>query len=322
MVEKDHLKFTREELYNLVWAKPMIEVAKDFQISDRAMAKMCARKQVPVPPRGYWARKSAGQNVAQPLLPVFVAKAPKEKKQEIPPPQPPAKKPKLRSMLDERAQTIKKGLKELRSALSEGIEYGVRIESWNCDYSFGLNTTYDPLRRDDDISFLYESPYSEYRDLVLKGVFLEPPKLKEQKFEARFTRRHHLDEKFIDENLHRYEESPPKSVGAFVKQGHAITGFLAIPEDAFALVFQNVVANKIKFMTLRGQKLRYGRGQIYQYSLEEEKDEEPVPRITREVANEYKSVMVYASYLLGHIDGSDVSAMNGTATCALPSGRV
>lgn len=45
----------------------------------------------------------------------------------------------------------------------------------------GLNTTYDPLRRDDDISFLYESPYSEYRDLVLKGVFLEPPKLKEQK---------------------------------------------------------------------------------------------------------------------------------------------
>ncbi|MFZ0642752.1 MAG: hypothetical protein WA690_12910 [Candidatus Acidiferrales bacterium] len=84
----------------------------------------------------------------------------------------------------------------------------------------GLNTTYDPLRRDDDISFLYESPYSEYRDLVLKGVFLEPPKLKEQKFEARFTRRQHLDEKTVDENLHRYEESPPKSVGSFVKQGH------------------------------------------------------------------------------------------------------
>lgn len=38
--------------------------------------------------------------------------------------------------------------------------------------------------------------------------------------------------------------------------------------DAFALVLQNTVANKIKFMTLRGEKLRYGRGKIYRYSLQ------------------------------------------------------
>ncbi len=30
-----------------------------------------------------------------------------------------------------------------------------------------------------------------------------------------------------------------------------------------------------------------------------------VPRVTREVVDEYKSVMLYASYLLGHADGSD-----------------
>lgn len=53
----EHLKLTREELYSLVWAKPMTEVAEDFQISDRAMAKICARKQVPVPPRGYVPRE-------------------------------------------------------------------------------------------------------------------------------------------------------------------------------------------------------------------------------------------------------------------------
>ena len=39
----DHLRLTREELYSLVWAKPMTEVGKDFQISDRAMAKICAK---------------------------------------------------------------------------------------------------------------------------------------------------------------------------------------------------------------------------------------------------------------------------------------
>jgi hypothetical protein len=57
----DHLRLTREELYRLVWAKPMTEVGQDFQISDRAMAKICARKQVPVPPRGYWAKKNAAR---------------------------------------------------------------------------------------------------------------------------------------------------------------------------------------------------------------------------------------------------------------------
>jgi hypothetical protein len=63
----------------------MTEVAKDFQISDRAMAKICARKQVPVPPRGYWAKKSAGKDVPKPSLPEFVAKAAKEKKAEAKP---------------------------------------------------------------------------------------------------------------------------------------------------------------------------------------------------------------------------------------------
>ena len=97
MSPQDHLRLTREELHNIVWAKPMIEVAKDFQISDRAMAKICARKQVPVPPRGYWAKKSAGKDVLKPSLPEFVAKAPKEEKAEAKPQQPP-KGPKVGGM--------------------------------------------------------------------------------------------------------------------------------------------------------------------------------------------------------------------------------
>jgi len=186
---QDHLRLTREELHNLVWAKPMTEVAKDFQISDRAMAKICARKQVPVPPRGHWAKKSAGKDVPKPALPEFVAKAPKEEKAEAKPQQQPPKKPKVGAVFEERNQKIRKSLKELRNVLSEAVDYTARIESWNCDYSFGLNYSYNPLRRDNDVSFLYESPLSEHRDLVLKGAILEPRRLKERKFEARFTRR-------------------------------------------------------------------------------------------------------------------------------------
>ena len=58
-----------------------------------------------------------------------------------------------------------------------------------------------------------------------------------------------------------------------MKQGHYIMAYLSIPEDAFALVLQNAMADKVKFMTLRGQQLRYGRGDIYYYSIQEEQDE-------------------------------------------------
>jgi len=59
------LTLTREELYELVWSKPMVELAKDFGISDVAVAKRCRRLGVPVPGRGYWARVAAGQTPRQ-----------------------------------------------------------------------------------------------------------------------------------------------------------------------------------------------------------------------------------------------------------------
>jgi hypothetical protein len=176
-------------------------------------------------------------------------------------------------VFEDRNQTIKKALKEFRKPLTEAIDYTVRIEEWRCDYSFGLNPSYNPLHPDNGISFLHESPFSEYRDLVLRGVFLEPAKLRQKKLEARFTRRAHLDKKAIEEDLRRYEESPPKSIGGFLKQDSSILAVLAIPEDAFALVLQSAMAHKINFMTLRGERLRYGRGDIYSYSLQEQQDE-------------------------------------------------
>ena len=127
--------------------------------------------------------RKRGKDVPKPALPEFVAKAPKEQKAEAKQQQPqPLKKPKVGGVFEERNQKIRKSLKELRNVLSEAVDYVARIESWNCDYTFGLNYSYNPLRRDNDVSFLYESPLSEYRDLVLKGAILEPRRLKERKF--------------------------------------------------------------------------------------------------------------------------------------------
>ncbi len=62
---------SREELFALIWEKPTVEVARDLGISDVAVAKLCARLQVPKPPRGYWARVEAGQAPRRPPLRAF-----------------------------------------------------------------------------------------------------------------------------------------------------------------------------------------------------------------------------------------------------------
>ena len=60
---------TREQLYERVWTTPMQKLAVDFGFSDAGLAKLCRRHQVPVPPRGYWARLQAGQRVERTPLP-------------------------------------------------------------------------------------------------------------------------------------------------------------------------------------------------------------------------------------------------------------
>src|SRR5258706_2717584 len=63
------LTLSREDLYELVWSKPMADLAKDFGISDVGLAKRCKRLGIPVPGRGYWARIDAGQTPYKPKLP-------------------------------------------------------------------------------------------------------------------------------------------------------------------------------------------------------------------------------------------------------------
>ena len=49
------LPLTREQLYDLVWARPMTKVSEELGILDVMLAKICRQKDVPRPPRGYWA---------------------------------------------------------------------------------------------------------------------------------------------------------------------------------------------------------------------------------------------------------------------------
>jgi hypothetical protein len=55
--------YDREQLYQEVWTEPTQRVAARYGISDVALAKACRQLQIPKPPRGYWAKKTAGQPI-------------------------------------------------------------------------------------------------------------------------------------------------------------------------------------------------------------------------------------------------------------------
>ena len=60
---------TREALYDEVWAEPMTTVAARYRVSGSFLARVCARLNVPRPPRGYWARLEYGKAGNRPALP-------------------------------------------------------------------------------------------------------------------------------------------------------------------------------------------------------------------------------------------------------------
>jgi hypothetical protein len=61
--------FSRREFYDLVWSKPITHLAKEFSLSDVAVHKICRKHEVPTPPLGWWAKRTAGKPVTQTSLP-------------------------------------------------------------------------------------------------------------------------------------------------------------------------------------------------------------------------------------------------------------
>lgn len=57
------IELTREELFGQVWERPMTRVAADYGISNVGLKKICVKHRIPVPGRGYWAKKAAGKRV-------------------------------------------------------------------------------------------------------------------------------------------------------------------------------------------------------------------------------------------------------------------
>ena len=68
MWQREESPYKREELYQEVWAEPVRDVAKRYDVSDVYLARICRKLSVPLPGRGYWA-KSKERRPARPPLP-------------------------------------------------------------------------------------------------------------------------------------------------------------------------------------------------------------------------------------------------------------
>ncbi len=60
---------TREQLYELVWTKPMLRVGEMFGVSSSYMARVCTELRVPRPGLGYWTQHEMGRAPQRAALP-------------------------------------------------------------------------------------------------------------------------------------------------------------------------------------------------------------------------------------------------------------
>lgn len=60
---------SREDLYRMVWSRPISHLQDELGVSNVSIAKACRRAKIPVPGSGYW-QKSAGSRPPAPQLPM------------------------------------------------------------------------------------------------------------------------------------------------------------------------------------------------------------------------------------------------------------
>jgi hypothetical protein len=59
---------SREALYEAVWSTSMVQLSRQYGLSDQGLRKICVKQQVPVPKAGYWAKVAVGKGGIRPPL--------------------------------------------------------------------------------------------------------------------------------------------------------------------------------------------------------------------------------------------------------------
>lgn len=64
-------QLSRKQLYDIVWSKPMTQLAKEFGLSDNGLRKICKKYDIPMPKMGHWQKVQYGKKVSKEKLKHF-----------------------------------------------------------------------------------------------------------------------------------------------------------------------------------------------------------------------------------------------------------
>lgn len=59
------MRLTRAELHELVWSKPMTDIARQFGVRGQLLAKACDGAEIARPRAGFWQKVSYGKPVSR-----------------------------------------------------------------------------------------------------------------------------------------------------------------------------------------------------------------------------------------------------------------
>lgn len=63
------IELTRKELYDLVWENPLSKLAKEYNLSDNGLRKVCKKLDIPLPKNGHWQKIQFNKKIIKAKLP-------------------------------------------------------------------------------------------------------------------------------------------------------------------------------------------------------------------------------------------------------------
>lgn len=146
--------------------------------------------------------------------------------------------------------------KRRRKPPEEFVVYIVEIESWDFSYWLALNAVRHAL-----------DPYHEHRHVEIRGCLLSPAGLKTDRIEVSLFPSISLEEE-------GRKDLKPIAVGGIEVYPERLAASLSIPSDALGPVLQMLIAGRMKFVVMRGSKVRYRSTRLHSYSLATKLDED------------------------------------------------
>jgi hypothetical protein len=128
--------------------------------------------------------------------------------------------------------------------------YIVRITGWDWSYSFGANAV---LYRDE--------LFSDYRHLQIRGTLLLPRRIKVETVEL------HCLPDIGPQEMKREGQPPPRAVGSLHIQETRLMGNLSMAADALGPVMQMLIADRLKYVVLDGERMRWRKALIRHYEI-------------------------------------------------------